>query len=88
MLDLAGFESLATNGLEQLCFNSANERLQALCDVCVLDREQQVSAGVVLQCMVYVRIRSFSSLGWQQDAARLNLLCDIHTTECFGLMSS
>ena len=46
MLDLAGFESLAFNGLEQLCINSANERLQALCDACVLDREQQVPGFV------------------------------------------
>lgn len=42
MLDLSGFESLARNGLEQLCINAANERLQALCDACLIDREQQV----------------------------------------------
>ncbi len=42
MLDLSGFESLTRNGLEQLCINAANERLQALCDACIVDREQQI----------------------------------------------
>ena len=42
MLDLAGFENLSSNGFEQLCINSANERLQSLCDYCTIDREQQM----------------------------------------------
>jgi hypothetical protein len=46
MLDLSGFESLTRNGLEQLCINAANERLQALCDACLIDREQQVCVCV------------------------------------------
>ena len=50
VLDIFGFESLDKNGLEQLCINYCNERIQALfiADAIVARREEYQREGVVV----------------------------------------
>tara|TARA_B110000046_G_scaffold170201_1_gene190010 strand:- start:770 stop:3031 length:2262 start_codon:yes stop_codon:yes gene_type:complete len=48
VLDIFGFEALGTNGLEQLCINYCNEKIQAmfLDDVIVQQQKEYASEGV------------------------------------------
>lgn len=48
ILDIFGFESLETNGLEQLCINYCNERIQALflADAIVAQRAEYQEQGI------------------------------------------
>lgn len=69
ILDIFGFESLETNGLEQLCINYCNERIQALflTDAIVAQRAEYQQQGIDVDDSADLL---------QRDEPDISLLCE------------
>eukprot|EP00908_Phaeocystis_cordata_P006627 Transcript_17247.p1 GENE.Transcript_17247~~Transcript_17247.p1 ORF type:complete len:996 (+),score=558.03 Transcript_17247:53-2989(+) len=77
ILDIFGFESFATNGLEQLLINFANERLQATFNSHVFAAEQELYAQEGI---------SWKSVTWPDNSGCISLISQKERGKTPGLL--